>query len=50
MYYHTVFCFIFFAMFFAEDFLAHGGSEPAIYSINQGELDLYVTGADVMSL
>ena len=34
----------------AEDFLSHGGSEPAIYSINQGELDLYTTGADVMSL
>ena len=34
----------------AEDFLSHGGSEPAIYSVNQGELDLYVTGADVMSL
>ena len=34
----------------AEDFLSHGGSEPAIYSINQGELDLYTTGVDVMSL
>ena len=34
----------------AEDFLSHGGSEPAIYSVNQGELDLYATGADVMSL
>ena len=34
----------------AEDFLSHGGSEPAIYSVNQGELDLYRTGVDVMSL
>ena len=34
----------------AEDFLSHGGSEPAIYTVNQGELDLYTTGADVMSL
>jgi len=34
----------------AEDFLTHGGSESAIYSVNQGELDLYTTGADVMSL
>ncbi|MCK5122580.1 MAG: hypothetical protein KAQ87_00280, partial [Candidatus Pacebacteria bacterium] len=34
----------------AEDFLTHGGSEPAIYSVNQGELNLYTTGADVMSL
>ena len=34
----------------AEDFLSHGGSELAIYSVNQGELDLYATGADVMSL
>jgi len=37
-------------MMTAEDFLSHGGSEPAIYSVNQGELDLYATGADVMSL
>ncbi|MCK5085000.1 MAG: hypothetical protein KAQ64_05095 [Candidatus Pacebacteria bacterium] len=34
----------------AEDFLSHGGSGPAIYSVNQGELDLYTTGVDVMSL
>ena len=34
----------------AEDFLAHGGSDPAIYTVNQGELDLYTTGPDVMSL
>ena len=34
----------------AEDFLTHGGSEPAIFNINQGELNLYITGADVMSL
>ena len=34
----------------AEDFLTHGGSEPAIFNINQGELNLYTAGADVMSL
>jgi len=34
----------------AEQFLSHGGSEPAIFNINQGELNLYTTGADVMSL
>ena len=34
----------------AEDFLTHGGSDAAIYSVNQGELDLYTTGPDVMSL
>lgn len=34
----------------AEQFLSHGGSENAIYSINQGELDLYAAGPDVMSL
>ena len=34
----------------AEDFLTHGGSEAAIYSVNQGELNLYTTGPDVMSL
>ncbi|MCK4891494.1 MAG: hypothetical protein KAS78_02380 [Candidatus Pacebacteria bacterium] len=34
----------------AEDFLAHGGSAPAIYTVNQGEMDLYTTGPDVMSL
>jgi len=34
----------------AEDFLSHGGSEPAIFNINQGELNLYTTGADVMAL
>ena len=34
----------------AEDFLAHGGSDAAIYSVNQGEMDLYTTGSDVMSL
>jgi len=33
-----------------EQFLSHGGSDPAIYSVNQGELNLYTTGADVMSL
>ena len=34
----------------AEQFLSHGGSDAAIYSVNQGELNLYATGADVMSL
>jgi len=34
----------------AEQFLTHGGSEAAIYSVNQGELNLYTAGADVMSL
>ena len=34
----------------AEQFLAHGGSDAAIYNINQGELNLYTAGADVMSL
>lgn len=34
----------------AEDFLSHGGSEPAIFNINQGELNLYTAGVDVMSL
>ncbi|MBU4116106.1 carboxypeptidase-like regulatory domain-containing protein, partial [Patescibacteria group bacterium] len=34
----------------AEQFLTHGGSDPAIYTVNQGELSLYSTGADVMSL
>ena len=34
----------------AEDFLSHGGSDAAIYSVNQGELNLYTTGPDVMSL
>ncbi|MCK4799565.1 hypothetical protein KAS31_01150, partial [Candidatus Parcubacteria bacterium] len=34
----------------AEDFLLHGGSDAAIYSVNQGELNLYTTGPDVMSL
>lgn len=34
----------------AEQFLSHGGSEPAIFSVNLGELDLYTAGADVMSL
>jgi len=34
----------------AEQFLTHGGSEEAIYNINQGELDMYVDGASVMSL
>lgn len=34
----------------AEDFLQHGGYEAAIYSVNQGELDLYATGSDVMML
>ena len=34
----------------AEDFLTHGGSDPAIYTVNQGELNLYTTGPDVMSL
>ncbi|MFH1713534.1 MAG: hypothetical protein ABH896_05140, partial [Candidatus Jacksonbacteria bacterium] len=34
----------------AEQFLSHGGSDPAIFNINQGELNLYTAGADVMSL
>ena len=34
----------------AEQFLTHGGSDPAIYTVNQGELDLYTTGPDVMML
>ena len=34
----------------AEDFLTHGGSDAAIYSVNQGEMNLYTTGSDVMSL
>ena len=34
----------------ADDFLIHGGSDPAIFNINQGELNLYIAGADVMSL
>lgn len=34
----------------AEQFLTHGGSENAVYSINQGEADLYANGADVLSL
>jgi len=34
----------------AEQFLSHGGSENAIYSVNQGELNLYAAGPDVMSL
>jgi len=34
----------------AEDFLSRGGSEPAIFNINQGELNLYIAGSDVMSL
>jgi len=34
----------------AEQFLSHGGSEPAIYTVNQGELNLYAAGPDVMSL
>lgn len=34
----------------AEQFLSHGGSEPAIFNVNKGELDLYAAGADVMSL
>ena len=34
----------------AEQFLSHGGSEPAIFNINQGELNLYIAGPDVMSL
>lgn len=34
----------------AEQFLTHGGSDPAIYSVNQGELNLYIAGPDVMSL
>jgi hypothetical protein len=31
----------------AEEFLLHGGSEEAIYSINQGELNLYKEGPAV---
>lgn len=34
----------------AQQFLSHGGSDVAIYNINQGELDLYTAGADVMML
>ncbi|MDD3007080.1 MAG: DUF5018 domain-containing protein [Candidatus Pacebacteria bacterium] len=34
----------------AQQFLTHGGSDEAIYTINQGELNLYAIGADVMSL
>ena len=34
----------------AEQFLQHGGSDAAIYSVNQGEMNLYTTGPDVMSL
>ena len=34
----------------AEEFLTHGGSDAAIYSVNQGEMNLYTTGPDVMSL
>ena len=34
----------------AEQFLTHGGSDSAIYTVNQGELDLYTTGPDVMML
>ena len=34
----------------AEDFLTHGGSEPAIFNVNKGELNLYTAGADVISL
>lgn len=34
----------------AEDFLTHGGSDEAVYSVNQGELNLYTIGPDVMSL
>lgn len=31
----------------AEEFIAHGGSEEAIYSVNQGELNLYKEGPAV---
>jgi len=31
----------------AEEFLLHGGFEEAIYSINQGELNLYKEGPAV---
>ena len=34
----------------AEQFLSHGGSELAIFNVNMGELSLYMTGVDVMSL
>ncbi len=34
----------------ASQFLTHGGSDEAIYAVNQGELNLYATGPDVMSL
>ncbi len=34
----------------AEQFLSHGGSEPAIFNINYGESNLYIAGADVASL
>jgi hypothetical protein len=34
----------------AQQFLAHGGSNEAIFSVNEGEMDLYKNGAAVMSL
>jgi hypothetical protein len=34
----------------AQQFLSHGGLDEAIYTVNQGELNLYKTGVDVMSL
>jgi len=34
----------------AEQFLSHGGSESAVYNVNQDELDLYTTGPDVVML
>jgi hypothetical protein len=34
----------------AAQFLVHGGSNAAIFSINAGELNLYKNGAAVMSL
>lgn len=34
----------------AQQFLSHGGSDAAIYSVNEGELNLYTKGPDVMSL
>ena len=32
----------------AAQFYARGGSDEAIYNVNQTELDLYTTGVDVL--
>jgi hypothetical protein len=34
----------------SNQFLTHGGSDEAIYTVNGGELNLYSAGADVVSL